>query len=73
MSDLRNDSMKPKHWKDLLSKLKLTVKFQDLLLGDLWSADLLGRNKAVNDVLSQARGEAILENFINGIKEVWAN
>lgn len=44
--------MKSKHWKDLLAKLRITVKFNDMLLSDLWCADLLGRNKAVNDVLT---------------------
>jgi hypothetical protein len=65
--------MKPKHWKELLSKLRITVKFNEMTLSDLWCADVLGHSKAVNDVLTQARGEAILENFINGIKEIWSN
>lgn len=52
LNDLRTDAMKPKHWKDLLAKLRITVKFNDLTLSDLWCADLLGRNKAVNDVLT---------------------
>jgi dynein heavy chain 1 len=52
LADLRNDAMKPKHWKDLLSKLRITVKYNDLTLNDLWCADLLGRSKAVNDVLT---------------------
>lgn len=72
LMDLRNDAMKPKHWKDLLSKLHIGTKFQDILLADLWNADLLGRNKIVQDVLTQSRGEAILENFINMIKETWS-
>lgn len=44
--------MKPKHWKELLAKLKITIKFNDLTLSDLWTADLLTRNKAVNDVMT---------------------
>jgi hypothetical protein len=52
LMDLRNDSMKPKHWKDLLAKLKITVKQNDLTLSDLWCADLLGKSKLVNDVLT---------------------
>lgn len=70
-SDLRDDSMKQKHWKELMQKLQIKIKFNDLTLGDLWNADLLGRNKIVSDVLTQARGEAILETFINNIKECW--
>lgn len=29
-------------------------------------------SKTVTDILSQARGEAILENFLIGIKEIWS-
>ena len=72
LADLRTDAMKPKHWKELLQKLKIRTKFQDLTLADLWQADLLGKAKIVGDVLTQARGEAILEGFINLIKETWA-
>lgn len=72
LMDLRNDAMKSKHWKELLSKLKITSKFSDITLSEFWCADLLGKTKSVNDVLTQARGEAILENFLNQIKELWA-
>lgn len=52
LMDLRNDAMKPKHWKELLSKLRITTKFSDIILNELWCADLLGKSKAVNDVLT---------------------
>lgn len=51
-NELRNDAMKPKHWKELLQKLKIKTKQQDLLLSDLWSADLLQKQKIVNDILT---------------------
>ena len=73
LADLRNDAMKPKHWKELLTKLRIGTRFQDLALSDLWKADLLGRSKIVQDILTQARGEAILENFLNGIKDTWSS
>lgn len=47
LSEMRSDSVKPKHWKELLNKLRITVKFQDLTLADLWCADILGKNKHV--------------------------
>jgi dynein heavy chain 1 len=78
-ADLREDAMKAKHWKDMLNKLKIMdrgkseiIKRENLTLSHLWCADLLGRSKVVNDVLTQARGEKILEDFINKIKETWA-
>jgi len=64
--------MKPKHWKELLTKLNIRTSQQDLILEHLWTADLLSKNKIVGDILTQARGEAILENFINGIKDTWS-
>lgn len=72
LQELRSDAMKQKHWREMLSRLKIGTKQSELHLGDLWSADLLGKSKIVQDILTQARGEAILENFINGIKECWA-
>ena len=72
LMELRIDAFKPKHWKELLTKLKIGTKHQDLILSDLWKADILGKQKIVNDILTQARGEAILETFINGIKETWS-
>ena len=58
-ADLREDAMKAKHWKDMLSKLKIMdrgkseiIKRENLHLTHLWCADLLGRSKVVNDVLT---------------------
>lgn len=72
-NELRGDAMKPKHWRELMQKLGIRTKYQDLTLDELWKADLLGKNKIVNDIMTQARGEAILENFLNNIKELWSN
>lgn len=70
--ELKSEAMKPRHWKSLLSKLKIMVKFNDLTLGNLWQADLIKNNKIVAEVLNEARGELILEEFIRSIKDCWA-
>lgn len=64
--------MKPRHWKQLLTKLRIKVKFNDLTLGNLWQADLVKNNKIVAEILNEARGELILEEFIRSIKDCWA-
>jgi dynein heavy chain 1, cytosolic len=56
-----------------LSKLKIKVKFNDLILNNLWQADLVKNNKIVAEILNEARGELILEEFIRNIKDCWAN
>lgn len=70
--ELKSEAMKTRHWKDLLKQLKIKIQFNDLLLNHLWQADLIKNDKCVKDILNQARGELILEDFLNGIKEVWA-
>ncbi len=52
LSDMRADSMKPKHWKEVLSKLKITVKYSDLTLSHLWCADIISSKKVIDDVLT---------------------
>ena len=70
--ELKSEAMKPRHWKNLLTKLKIKVHFHDLTLLNLWQADLIKNNKVLNEVLSEARGEMILEEFIRSIKDCWA-
>ena len=64
--------MKPRHWKDLLRKLRIGASFNDLALSHLWVADLIKHDREVKEVLNQARGELILEDFLRNIKDCWA-
>jgi len=70
--ELKSDAMKPRHWRMLLSKLNIQVKFTDLTLNNLWEADLIKNSIKVNTIMGEARGELILEEFLRGIKETWA-
>ncbi len=72
LSELKSEAMKPRHWKDLLQKLRLKVSFNELALSHLWNADLIKHDKEVKEVMNQARGELILENFLHNIKDTWS-
>ena len=72
ISELKSEAMKPRHWKDLMTKLRIKMNFNDLCLNHLWQADLIKHDKEVKEVLAQARGEMILEDFIRNIKETWS-
>ena len=50
--DLKSEAMKPRHWKTLLSKLKIKEAFNDITLGHLWQANLLKNVKALNEIMS---------------------
>ena len=41
------------------------------MLHHLWDANLLSKSKHVEEILTQARGEALLENFLAQSKETW--
>jgi dynein heavy chain 1, cytosolic len=74
LGELKSEAMKPRHWKDLLQKLALKqIGFNELTLSHLRHADLVKNDKHVKDVLNQARGELILEDFLMKIKDCWAN
>lgn len=64
--------MKPRHWKELLKRLRIKAGFNELTFSHFWTADVCKNQKEVNEVLTQARGELILEEFLRNIKETWA-
>jgi dynein heavy chain 1 len=68
---MRNDTMKQKHWKILLQKINLKKGYNDLLVSDFWAHDILRYEKAVNEVLTLAQGEGVLEDMLNEIKSYW--
>ena len=72
-NDLKSDALKDKHRTQLLLKLNIKIKAEDLLLNDLWVADLLSKKKIIDEVLTQARGEKILEDQYHAIKDRWTN
>ena len=52
LSELKSEAMKPRHWKDMLMKLRIKISFNDLTLNHLWQADLLKNDKDVKEVLN---------------------
>ncbi len=69
--ELKTDAMKPRHWKTLLSKMKLHINIGELTLGILWGCDLLRYENHIKDVMTVARGELVLEEMLRNIKEFW--
>lgn len=51
-SELKGESMKRSHWKELLTQLRIKINFNDLTLNHLWQADLIRHDKAVKDILN---------------------
>ena len=69
--ELKSEAMKPRHWKKLLDKLKISTSLNELTVGHLWGVDLLRYENPIKDILTVARGEMVLEEMLRGIKEYW--
>lgn len=70
--DMKNDSMKERHWKQILQKLKISnVVFNELTLGQLWSSEPQKCKKQIEEILNVARGEMVLEDMIRKVKDNW--
>jgi len=58
--ELKEESMKPRHWKQLLSKLGLKISQNEVTFNVLWTADLNRNENTVRDILAIASGENVL-------------
>ena len=61
IGDLRTDAIKDRNWKVILNFLKIRKPLKDLLLNDFWKADLLKKEKELQDTINQATAELVLE------------
>jgi len=73
ITDLKGEAMKQRHWKKLLTQLRIKIQFNDLTLIDLWNADLLAHKLVVSDIMAQAIGENAIERFLTDVREQWSH
>ena len=71
IGDLRTDAIKERHWRVILKELKIDKTEKELILNDLWKADLLKKEKKLMETINQASGELVLESYIKKSKEKW--
>ena len=62
--ELKTDAMKDRHWRQLLSKLKINESLNHLSMGHLWNANLTAYENLAKEIMTVARGELVLENMI---------
>ena len=73
LSDLKNESLKLRHWKKITSRLALQISMNELTLGNLWDANLLDKKKELSEILTTATGEMALEQFIVQVQSYWSS
>ncbi|GMH89230.1 hypothetical protein TrVE_jg3152 [Triparma verrucosa] len=71
LTELKTEALKERHWKGILKRLNLTVKYKDLTLNNLFSAGIIKKKKDVKEFLLVAQGEMALEEFLKQVKDHW--
>ncbi|KAK9454647.1 dynein heavy chain, N-terminal region 1-domain-containing protein [Dipodascopsis uninucleata] len=73
--DLKSDIMRERHWEKLLKgmKSKDNLHYNSMTLGNVWDLDLVVHQSFVQEVISEARGEMALEEFLRGVRETWSD
>ena len=71
IGDLGTEAIKERHWKNILKILNIDKVEKDLILNDLWKADLQKKEKLLQEIINQAAGELVLENYIKKSKARW--
>lgn len=69
--ELKTDAMKDRHWRQLLSKLKINEPISEITLQSLWNAELMRYEQVVRDIMTVARGELVLEEMVRAVREYW--
>ena len=70
ISDIRTEAIKERHWRQILKRLNIHKQVNDLILDDFWKINLLSYEKSLNEIIAQASGELVLENYIKKSKEI---
>ena len=62
--ELKEECMKPRHWKSLLAKLNINIPQNEVTFGRLWKADLNRNDTVFREIMTVAIGEMVLENML---------
>lgn len=69
--DMKSEAIKEHHFRDLLKICGIEKNPSDILLGDFFKINVLAKEKQINEIVSHATGELVLENMLNKIKDFW--
>jgi len=75
LAGLKNDNLRPRHWKDLMAitQVEFDVDSKTFTLGKLFDMQLHRFKDQILAIIGQATNEAKIEKEINKITQVWAS
>ncbi|XP_022090689.1 dynein heavy chain 6, axonemal-like isoform X2 [Acanthaster planci] len=73
ITNLRNPSLKPRHWETIESILEFSLKSEEepLSLGLLTKLDAFSHTEEIEEVSGQASSEAALETLLKKVEDAW--
>ncbi|KAL2416799.1 Dynein heavy chain, cytoplasmic [Exophiala dermatitidis] len=73
LSDLKSDAIRERHWQKIYKALRPNKRYSEasMTLGDVWDLQLVSSEAIIRDIITQARGELALEEFIRQVRETW--
>jgi dynein heavy chain 1, cytosolic len=75
LSDLKSEAMRERHWVKTFKALRPGKRYSEasLTVGDVWDLQLITTETTVKIIISQARGEMALEEFVKQVRDTWQN
>ena len=75
LNDLKSDAIRERHWLKIFKALRPSQRYSEvsMTLGDVWDLQLIANEQRIKEVVTQARGELALEEFVKQVRDTWQN
>ena len=73
LQELKDSTLKERHWVTLLSILGVTTPFEFLRIKDFWTPAFKTQEVKIREVLNVSQGELALEEFLKQLREFWGS
>ncbi|KAL3112905.1 hypothetical protein niasHT_015611 [Heterodera trifolii] len=71
--ELKSDSLKERHWRNLTREMHVNWVLSELTLGQVWDIDLSRHEETIKKIMIVAHGERVLEDYLRQVKEYWTD
>ena len=70
--DLRNESLKERHWKQIHDEVGFEIcNRADLTLGDLMEKNIMQHSESITTIATEAQQESVLEEMLQKVTDIW--
>jgi dynein heavy chain 1, cytosolic len=75
LTDLKSEAVRERHWVKIFKTLRPGKRYSEvsMTVGDVWDLKLINTEASIKDIIVQARGEMVLEEFVKQVRDTWQN